>query len=415
MKARLAELAAIMIFCFFGLAAKPISWKADMKGVGGSIKGDEDIAPYSAFGIDLYLKTAAAAPEGNVFISPACIGLALAMAWNGSAGDTLAAMAATLRLSSSDFGVVNAAESTLISAMEAKRKNVELNVANLLWGRKGIEFKESFLARNKRSYGAEVRTLDFENPSSPKVINAWVAGKTRDKIREIVDSIDSSSILYLINAIYFKGSWAVKFDPKSTREEIFHGASGEEKVWMMYRSGKFSYQEGNDRQAVRLPYGDGKIAMYVFLPAKDSSLAEFHSKLTAESWKVWLGRFTKREGFLGLPRFSVEYETRLRKPLTELGMGVAFDPARADFTNMLIAPPGMKAYIHDVIHKTFCEVNEEGTEAAAATGVEARLTSFAEPPKPFKMICDRPFFFAIVDDETGLILFMGSLVNPSIS
>jgi serine protease inhibitor len=310
---------------------------------------------------------------------------------------------------------VNETDAKLIAAMKADRENVELNVANSLWARKGIEFKKSFLSQNKRFYDAEVRTLDFDDPSSPGIINAWVAGKTKDKIREIIDSIDASAILYLINAIYFKGAWTVEFDPKFTREETFHGASGEKSIRMMRRSGKFSYREGDDGQAVRLPYGDGQIAMYVFLPGKDSSLAEFHSRLTAESWKSWRGEFMEREGRLGLPRFSIEYETRLRKPLNELGMGVAFDRARADFSGMLNAPAGPKAYIHDVLHKTFCEVNEKGTEAAAVAGVEVRVASFVQPQERFEMICDRPFFFAIADEETGLILFMGSLLNPAIS
>jgi serine protease inhibitor len=415
MKTRFAGLGVVSALFFFGLVRASFDGRPGIKPAGGPTKGDEGVAPYSAFGIDLYLKLAAAAPEKNVFISPASIGLALAMTWNGSAGETQAAIAATLRLPASDFAVVNEADARLISGMEAERKDVELNVANSLWARKGIEFKESFLARNKRFYRAEVRTLDFENPSSPKVINGWVAAKTRDKIREIVDRLDPLSILYLINAIYFKGAWAVEFDPKSTREETFHGASGGKKIRMMYRSGEFSYREDKDGQAIRLPYGDGQIAMYIFLPARDSTLAEFYSKLTAMSWKRWLEEFAKREGSLGLPRFTIQYETRLRQPLTELGMGVAFDRTRADFSNMLTTPPGIRAYIHDVIHKTFCEVNEEGTEAAAVTGVEVRVTSVAKPPKRFEMICDRPFFFAIVDDETGLILFMGSFVNPSSS
>jgi serine protease inhibitor len=414
MNMRLVKLAAILTLGFVGLASQSFPMKSDLKPAGEPVKGDAAVAPYSAFGIDLYLRTAAADPGRNVFISPASVGLALAMAWNGSAGETQAAMAATLRLPSSEFAVVNAADSKLMAAMKAEKRDVELSVANSLWARKGIEFKKPFLARNERFYDADVRTLNFDDPSSPGVINAWVAGKTKDKIREIVDRIDASAILYLINAIYFKGSWAMEFDPKFTRDQAFHAASGEKRTRMMHRSGKFSYRESNDGQAVRLPYGDGQIAMYVFLPARTSSLAKFQANLTAEAWKRWQGEFTKREGHLALPRFTIEYQTKLGGPLTELGMGVAFDRARADFSGMINALAGTKACIHDVIHKTFCEVNEEGTEAAAVTGVEVMVASF-KPVDRFEMICDRPFFFAIVDDETGLILFIGSLENPSIS
>jgi serine protease inhibitor len=239
MNMRLVKLAAILTLGFVGLASQSFPMKSDLKPAGEPVKGDAAVAPYSAFGIDLYLRTAAADPGRNVFISPASVGLALAMAWNGSAGETQAAMAATLRLPSSEFAVVNAADSKLMAAMKAEKRDVELSVANSLWARKGIEFKKPFLARNERFYDADVRTLNFDDPSSPGVINAWVAGKTKDKIREIVDRIDASAILYLINAIYFKGSWAMEFDPKFTRDQAFHAASGEKRTRMMHRSGNF--------------------------------------------------------------------------------------------------------------------------------------------------------------------------------
>jgi serine protease inhibitor len=415
MKARFARLAVILAFSAAGWGPTSFEKRPDMNREDELIKGDAGVAPYSTFGIDLYLKAVETDLRRNVFISPASVGLALAMAWNGSAGQTQEAMAAALRLPSSDLAVVNEADARLIDAMGARRKGVELNVANSLWARQGIDFKAAFLGTNTRFYRAEVRKIDFADSSSPGVINAWVAEKTKGKIREVVGSLDSLAILYLINAIYFKGTWRVEFDPKATRNWTFHGTAGEKIVKMMQRSGEFSYREGSDGQAVRLPYGDGRIGMYVFLPAEKSSLAEFHSHLTSKSWKRWLGEFAEREGILGLPRFKIEYETKLRKPLTALGMGVAFDGERADFSNMLITSPGKNAYIHDVIHKTYCEVNEEGTEAAAATGVEVRTLSYEKPPKRFVMICDRPFFFAIADEETGLILFLGSIVDPSIS
>ncbi len=413
MNVRFAKLAAISALCLIVLVPQSCRTKEEMEPAGEPVVRDAAVASYSNFGIDLYLNLAAADAERNVFISPASVGFALAMAWNGSAGETKTAMARTLHLPVETFAAVNAVDSALIAGMNAEMKNVELDVANSLWARKGISFKKPFLSRNERFYGAEIRTLDFGSAAAPGVINAWVSEKTKEKIREIVDSIDPSAILFLVNAIYFKGGWTNEFDAKLTEEETFHAAAGETPIRMMRRSAKFSYREGDDFQAVRLPYGDERIAMYVFLPSPGSNLDEFHAKLTAENWKIWMGQFAKRDGDLGLPRFKIEYDTRLRRQLSDLGMRIAFDGARADFGGMLDAPAGTNAYIHDVIHKTFCEVNEEGTEAAAVTGVEMRLTSAAEPMKRFEMICDRPFFFAIVDGETGLILFMGSLRNPS--
>ena len=412
MNTRCTTIAAVAVLCAAAAIPQSCRTKTESESTGPRVERAAAVSSYSAFGIDLYLETATADAGKNVFISPASVGLALAMTWNGSAGATREAMARTLRFPSTDPGAVNAADSTLIAGMNAPMKNVELAVANSLWGRKGIDFKKAFLERNKRFYGADLRSLDFASPESPGVINAWVAEKTKDKIRDIVDRIDPYAVLFLINAIYFKGAWAVEFDEKLTTEEIFHGAAGGARVPMMNRSGTFSYLAGDGFQAARLPYGDERIGMYVFLPNREWSLEEFHAKLSAESWTTWMEGFMQREGRVALPRFTIEYKTKLRGALSALGMGIAFDGAAADFSGIL-SLPGANAYIHDVIHKTFCEVNEKGTEAAAVTSVEIRVTSAMEPPKRFEMICDRPFFFAIVDGETGLVLFMGSLVNPS--
>jgi serpin B len=412
MNTRCTKIAAVAVLCFAASIPQSCRTKAEPEAAGPRVERAAAVSSYSAFGVDLYLEIAKTGDGKNVFISPASVGLALAMTWNGSAGETREAMARTLRLPSNEPGTVNAADSALIAGMNAPMKNVELAVANSLWGRKGIDFEKTFLERNKRYYGAEVRSLDFADPESPGVINAWVADKTKDKIRDVVDDIDPSVVLFLINAIYFKGAWAVEFDEELTEDAVFHGAAGGASVPMMRQSEKYAYLRGDGFQAARLPYGDGRIGMYVFLPDRESSLDEFHAKLDAETWTAWMGEFAQRDGNIGLPRFKIEYETKLRRTLSELGMGIAFDGAAADFSGIL-SLPGANAYIHDVIHKTFCEVNEKGTEAAAVTSVEIRVTSAMEPPKRFEMICDRPFFFAIVDGETGLVLFMGSLANPS--
>lgn len=412
MNARFATTAAAAFLCLAAAAPQSCRTKAESHDAGPRVERGEAVSSYSAFGVDLYLEIVEAEAGRNVFVSPASVALALAMTWNGSAGETREAMARALHLPSTEPDAVNAADSALIAVMNAPMKQVELSVANSLWGREGVAFKKPFLERNTRYYGAEVRSLDFGSPESPGVINAWVAEKTKDKIRDVVDNIDPSAVLFLINAIYFKGAWTAEFDEKLTADEVFRGAGGETLVPMMHQSGKYAYLRRDGFQAARLPYGDGRIGMYVFLPDRESSLDEFHAKLDAEAWREWMDGFASRDGNIGIPRFKIEYETKLRRALSELDMGIAFDGASADFTGIL-SMPGANAYIHDVIHKTFCEVNEKGTEAAAVTSVEIRVTSAMEPPKRFEMICDRPFFFAIVDGETGLVLFMGSLANPS--
>jgi serpin B len=367
---------------------------------------------YTAFGVNLYKELVREKPGENVFISPASVGFALAMTMNAAAGRTREAMAKTLGLSGRSVDSVNMADSALISGMNDTIRSVKLSVANSLWARQGVTFKEEFLRRNKRYYGAEIHTLDFSSPGAPGTINGWVAEKTNNKITQIVDQIDDSTIMFLINAIYFKGSWTKEFDKSITREEPFHLPTGATSPHPMMRQfGKYGYLEEDGFQAARLPYGDGRIGMYVFLPSKDSSLERFQEGLTGEKLHTWIGRLAPHEGTVGLPRFRLEYEASLKQSLSVLGMEVAFDGGRADFTRMFEADDA-NAYIHEVKHKTFVEVNEEGTEAAAVTSVEIRVTSAIQAEMPFEMIVDRPFFLAIVDGKTGLVLFMGSIVNP---
>jgi len=367
---------------------------------------------YSSFGVDLYRELIREKPGENIFISPASVGFALAMTMNGAAGETRDAMANVLGLTEKSPAFVNVVDSTFISTMNDTIRGVALSVANSLWAREGVTFRKDFLTTNERYYGAEIQTLDFRSSEAPARINSWVAAKTHNRITKIVDEIDESSILFLINAIYFKGTWTKEFEKNLTQEKPFHLANGTTSPRpMMRQSGKYAYIEGDAFQAVRLPYGDGRIGMYVFLPAKNSSLERFHAGLTSEKLNAWMGRLERRAGLIVLPRLRLEYEARLKQALGALGMGAAFDCGRADFTRM-VELPGADACIHDVVHKTFVEVNEKGTEAAAVTSVDVRLTTVMEPEKPFEMIVDRPFFLAIVDGKTGIILFMGSIVNP---
>jgi serpin B len=377
-----------------------------------TVRGGIEASSYSSFGIDLYKELLKEKPGVNIFISPASVGFALAMTYNGSVGETRTAMASTLGFPDNSFEAVNVNDSTLIRQMNDSIAGVKLSVANSLWARQGLAFMKSFLERNARYYGAEIETLDFSSPGSPAKINQWVARKTNDKITKIVDSIDGDAILFLINAIYFKGTWTKEFDKTLTQEEPFHLVNGATiSRPLMSQSGTYAYFRGDGFQAARLPYGDGRIAMYVFLPDETSSLERFHERLSSNTWDTWMRSFASRRGRIVLPRFRLDYQSSLRQSLAALGMGIAFDEGRANFTGMFKAP-GANAYVNDVVHKTFVDVNEEGTEAAAVTSVEMRATSAMEPERPFEMIVNRPFFFVIIDEKTGLLLFMGSIVNP---
>ena len=369
------------------------------------------VSANTTFGFKLFAKVAEQDGGKNIFISPASIGLALAMTYNGAAGETKDGMARALEIQGMNHLELNQAYSQLRTALESADPKVQLSIANSLWGKKGVEFNPSFIERNKQYYGAEITALDFNDPGAPAAINSWVSDKTKGKIDKIIDRIESQAILFLINAIYFKGAWSAEFDKAKTRPDQFTTLAGLQKPHpMMNQSGKYRYYEGKDFQAVSLPYGGGRISMYIFLPAKSTSLGAFQKGLNAANWDSWMRAFVETQGDIAVPRFRVEYEIGLNEALKQLGMGTAFDADRADFSG--IAKSSENVFISRVKHKAFAEVNEEGTEAAAATSVEMSVTSVMRPRKSFRMIVDHPFFCAIRDNTTGALLFMGSIVDP---
>jgi len=347
----------------------------------------------------------------NVFVSPASVAIALAMTYNGAAADTQQAMAATLELQGMPLDEVNRAYAVLRTTLAGADPKVELHIANSLWARKGIAFRPDFIARNKEFYAAEVTALDFSDPTAAPTINAWVSDNTKGKIARIVDDrIPRDMVLFLINAVYFKGEWSRPFQKELTEEREFTLLDGTKKMHpMMSQSGSYNYYRGEKFQVVNLPYGRRQISLYVFLPDKDSSLKEFCANLTADNWDAWMSKMRRSEGDLTLPRFKLDYELLLNDALKAMGMDIAFT-ARADFSAMTPEP----VLISQVKHKTYVDVNEQGTEAAAATSVGMALTAapVGPPPQRFTMVVDRPFFIAIRDNRTGVLLFLGSIVEP---
>jgi serine protease inhibitor len=346
--------------------------------------------------------------ETNIFVSPSSVAIALAMTYNGASGSTQQAMAKTLELQGINLQDINSSYAALKSQLENPEANVQLTIANSLWADKDASFRSDFLQRVQDFYKAKVTALNFQNAEASNIINNWVQENTRGKINKIVDTVDPNQVLFLINAIYFKGQWTNEFDKTKTTTYPFHLNSGKPKQHqMMSQNGDYLYYENDKFQAVSLPYGkDEKISFYIFLPKQNSNLKAFQQNLNFENWEKWTNQFRNREGFIRLPRFKTDYEITLNDALKALGMEEAFS-SKADFSGM-----GKNLAISQVKHKTFVEVNEEGTEAAAATSVGMTLTSFREKPEPFRMIVDRPFFCAIRDHQTGSVLFMGSIVDP---
>jgi serpin B len=346
--------------------------------------------------------------QDNIFVSPSSVAIALAMTYNGASGATQAAMAKTLELQGMSLPEINSAYATLQRLLENPDPQVQLTIANSLWANQEFTLQPHFIQSTQKFYQAQVRNLDFKNPTIANTINQWVAQETGGKINKIVDQIEPDQVLFLINAIYFKGQWSNQFDKSQTAEHPFNLISGEQKQRpMMSQTGEYRYLENDNFQAVSLPYGaDGQVSFYIFLPKQESNLQTFHQNLNFHNWEKWMSQFTNRDGFIRLPRFTTDYEITLNDALQALGMGEAFTN-QANFSSM-----GGNLKISQVKHKTFVEVNEEGTEATAATSVGIVATAFREKPEPFRMIVNRPFFCAIRDNQTGSILFMGSITNP---
>jgi serpin B len=377
----------------------------------GSVDGSV-VTANTKFGFNLFDEIRKTEQDKNIFISPFSISVALAMTLNGASGETEQAMTDTLQLQGLDSASINTGYAGLRQILLTSDPKVTLTIANSLWARKGSPFKQDFLQRNTQFFGAEISTLDFNDPSASKTINQWVDTNTNGKIQKIIDKIGPDTVLFLINAIYFKGTWHKEFDPSKTREGPFHLANGDEKqIPMMRKLHWYPYYRGENFQAIRLAYGDGQMSMYIFLPDRESDLNIFLENLNAEGWENWMSQFRGQDVSLVMPKFKLEYRKTLNDPLKALGMDIAFKQGLADFSRMApLEISDVKLYIEKVVHKTFVEVNEEGTEAAAATSVEVGAVSV--PPPPISFSVDRPFFFAIRDNETKTVLFMGVVVEP---
>ena len=361
------------------------------------------------FGFKLFSEILKQDSKKNVFVSPTSVAIALSMTYNGANGETQQAMAKALELQGMSLQDVNQANEALKASLENADPAVQLSIANSLWAKQGTNFKPDFMQRNQQFYKAKVTELDFAKPDATNTINSWVKENTRGKIDKIVQQIQPDNVLFLINAIYFKGNWTKKFDKGATTERPFYLSNGTQKQHpLMSQSGKYRYFENDTLQAVSLPYGKGRLNLYVFLPKKNTNLDAFQQQLAVENWQEWMTQFRMRQGSIQLPRFKFDYDIQLNDALKALGMESAFNEAKANFSNMTSA----SVKINEVKHKTFVEVNEEGTEAAAATSIGIVGTAVARPEEPFQMIVDRPFFCAIRDNQTGTILFMGSIREP---
>jgi serpin B len=363
------------------------------------------------FAFDLLKQIVREQPVTNVFISPFSVSTVLQMVANGATGDTKAEMQRVLKTTGLPAETLNVAGKDLNRSLNSQT-NVILNLANAIWYQEGFHLKPGFVSDNRNYFSAKLAGVDFGKPESAQTINDWADTSTHGKIKEVVQwPFPPLTRVILANAIYFKGKWDRSFDKQATQNHAFNVLPGVTPTLVptMWQHGHFTYQQGDGFQAVRLPYAGQRLQMYLFLPATNSSPAKLLADLNAETWRdKILPKFQDLEGTLALPRFKLNYDVILNDPLKALGMRQAFT-VDADFSAMADEP----LFVSEVKQRSFVEVNEEGTEAAAVTTVNMLRSIAPRPEKMFVMIVDRPSFFVIADDQTKSILFMGVIYDPA--
>jgi serpin B len=358
------------------------------------------------FAFDVFKEAASSENDTNALVSPYSISSALGMTFNGAGGATKDSIAGTLRYDDIPVKVINDSYKNLDQQIKSINRMISIETANSIWYRGNFEVKKAFLDINREYFGADILPADFADPQVCTQINDWIADKTNNRIRDMLDCpIHSLVMMYIINAVYFKGVWQYQFDSTKTMEMPFYLADGSRSACdMMKQRNEYLYQANNDFQAVEIPYGDGRFGMMVFLPAKSKTIREFIAGLTYENWNKWQSDFTKDSVTLWLPKFRVNYNILLNDALKALGMRNAFG-GNADFSGI---SEEVGLFISRVLHNTFIQVDEQGTEAAAATVVEFKKG----PGHENTMAVNRPFVYVIHDNVTGAILFIGKIDKP---
>ena len=366
------------------------------------------VAGNTEFALDLYARLRT--QDGNLCLSPYSISTALAMTYAGARSETATQMADVLHFSLEHERLHPAFAALMASdRATADDSGYDLHIANALWGQKGYGFLEEFLVLNREHYGAGFREVDFVQATEQarQTINRWVADQTQQMIKELLrkGDLDPADVLVLTNAIYFKGDWASRFDPQRTHDAPFRISAKEQVVTpIMSQLRKFPFAAGDDLDVLELPYDGDRLSMVLLLPKKVDGLPAVEESLNKENLERWLGRLRQQPVRVGLPRFQLDSRFDLVKTLEAMGMIDAFSGTKADFSGMT----GRRdLFIGMVIHQARVDVNEEGTEAAAATVVKMK-----RGPAPAAFVADHPFLFLIRDKQSGSILFIGRVVNP---
>jgi serpin B len=400
------------LLLLFGGDARAQDRKAD---VAAAVRGNTRAA------LDLYARLRDR--DGNLFFAPYSLSAALAMTYAGARGETAEQMARTLhftlppgRLHPAFGELVREFNGSVpfLTRLTGPKRGCRLSTANALWGQRGYRLEADFLRLTRDHYGAGLGVVDFQGApeGARQAINAWAEKETQGRIKDLLlkDFLKPSTRLVLTNAVYFKGDWARQFPKDATRPEAFHLGDGREvQTALMHQTGEFAYHDGGTFQALELPYAGKQVSMVVLLPGRPEGLADFEKTLTADTLAGVLAGLRRQNVEVTLPRFQTTAQFKLRETLSGMGMPAAFAPG-ADFSGMIGRQPPVA--LGDVVHQAFVEVNEEGTEAAAATAVDAYTLGSPTTVRPPVFRADHPFVFLIRDNRTGTILFLGRLVNP---
>ena len=366
------------------------------------------IASDNAFGLKLFNRISAAEKDSNIFISPLSVSMALGMTMNGANGGTLDSMKKALQDSGMTMVEIDQSYKNISAVLPALDQHVAFQIANSIWYRNGMTVLNDFKNSCSSYFDAAISSLDFNLPSAVSTINGWVSEKTNGTIPTVLDNIPPDAMMYLINAIYFKGAWTYEFDPEYTKEEGFTTASGTiVHCPMMSQHATYAYYSNSNVQVIDLPYGDGSFSMTVILPSRNTPIDQFAASLDQEQWDSYINNLDSSQVDLFLPKFTLKYTRILNQDLAAMGMGIAFT-GQADFSNI----SSMPLYISYVLHKTFVDVDEMGTEAAAVTAVGMFTTVVLEPTYP-TMLINHPFIFAIREHASGAILFIGKVTDPT--
>lgn len=408
---KILTLLILLALLFVACAQEPVN--PPVTNLTPSEKSAQIIAADNRFGFELLNKVSASAgDQQNLMISPMSVSLALGMLYNGAEGNTRQQMQDMLHKSGLSADDVNQSYKDLVSGFESHDPKVELSIANAIFYRDDFEVKDSFISTNQNYYSAEVAGLDFSNSNQTlQTVNGWVNTQTKGKIDKIINQVNPEDVMYLLNAIYFKGQWTYQFDKDKTANKPFTKSDNTViQVPTMSLESDFNYYSTDDFQLLEMPYGGEKFSMLIFLPEIGETPDDLIAQLSADQVNDWISKLYVSKKQVYLPKFEFKFDKSLVDMLRSLGMTDAFDDTKADLSGISDAA---RLAVTEVMHKTYIKVDEEGTEAAAVTGITVGVTSVGPTTNIFRV--DHPFVFAIREKDTGAILFVGKVMDPSLN